>query len=66
MVVTDSKDSTLVGTHGFVVDETRNTFVLATPKGLKTVLKERITFVTQNKKHHGINFMKTIENRIQR
>jgi ribonuclease P protein subunit POP4 len=42
--VTRSSDSSQVGTRGVVVDETKNTLVLRTEKGLKRVVKNISTF----------------------
>ena len=41
--VVDAKNKTLVGISGVVVDETKNTLVVETSKGRKTLLKEQVT-----------------------
>ncbi|PIN76404.1 hypothetical protein COV17_02675 [Candidatus Woesearchaeota archaeon CG10_big_fil_rev_8_21_14_0_10_36_11] len=43
-VVTSSNNANL-GITGTLVDETKNTFVIETDKGLKTILKNNITIV---------------------
>ena len=47
VVVTRSPDPSLVGLRGVVVDETRNTVRVETPKGEKTVPKHGTTFAFQ-------------------
>ncbi|HKZ63685.1 MAG TPA: ribonuclease P protein subunit [Thermoplasmata archaeon] len=44
VVVSASSDASLVGLGGVVVDETRNTLRVATPKGEKTVPKHGTQF----------------------
>ena len=38
--IVSSSDPTLVGRKGLIVDETMNTFILATPKGEKRIPKK--------------------------
>lgn len=45
--IADSTNKQIVGLKGTVIDETRNTLVLETPAGEKTVVKEQCTFVFQ-------------------
>ena len=47
VVVTGASDPSLVGLHGTVIDETRNTLRVETPKGEKTVPKHGTTFAFQ-------------------
>ena len=44
--VVNAKNSALVGIQGKVVDETRNTLVIETSDGEKTVLKEQVQLET--------------------
>ncbi len=42
--VIDSKNKSLIGIEGIIFDETKNTFLLKTRKGLKKIIKENCTF----------------------
>ena len=43
--IADSDNSSIIGLKGIVVNETRNTLVIETDKGEKTLLKEQCVFV---------------------
>jgi ribonuclease P protein subunit POP4 len=49
IVVIDAKNKSLIGIKGNVIDETKNTFVVETSYGKKTLLKQQITFETIHK-----------------
>lgn len=66
IIIIDSTDKNLIGTKGVVVDETLNSFLLSTKKGLKRVLKNIIIFEFNKEKFNGKNMIKRFENRIQR
>ncbi len=44
VVVVDAENKTLVGIKGEIVDETKNTFVIETEHGEKSVLKKGASF----------------------
>lgn len=52
IIVKNSKNSSLIGIKGTVVDETKNTFVIEMDGSKKRLLKNQISFLieTQNKK----------------
>jgi len=43
--IVDSDNKSQIGLEGKIVDETKNTFRIATKKGEKTVIKKNSTFV---------------------
>jgi len=65
--VTDSKNKTLVGVEGKVVDETKNTIkIIDKKKREKTFIKNQITFAFNNTVVEGKKIAKRIEERIKR
>jgi ribonuclease P protein subunit POP4 len=50
VIVAESTDNGLVGISGMIVDETRNTFLVETDRGLKRIPKPNtsLTFALQN------------------
>jgi len=50
VIVAESTDNGLVGISGMIVDETRNTFLVETERGLKRIPKSKtsLTFTLQN------------------
>ncbi len=44
MKITSSPNPILIGLEGEIIDETKNTFVIETNNGRKTILKNQITF----------------------
>lgn len=64
--VTSATEKPLVGLSGVVVDETKNTIVVLTGNGPKTIMKNKIFFRIEDKTYDGKDFQKNVENRIQR
>lgn len=64
--IIDSTDPSLRGIEGILVDETKNTFLLSTRKGLKRVVKNTIIFISDNETYDGKNMIRRFENRIRR
>ncbi|MBN2567109.1 ribonuclease P protein subunit [Candidatus Woesearchaeota archaeon] len=42
--VTEAGNKDLIGIEGRIVDETRNTLIISTPKGRKTIVKDQVVF----------------------
>ena len=63
--VTDSQNPALVGLSGQAIDETRNTIVIQTLKGKKTIIKEQVTIKIANNTINGKKLTGRIENRIK-
>ncbi len=68
VVVTASTDPSLVGLRGVVADETRNTFLVETPKGEKRVPKRgtSFTFGTGGASVRGSDLLFRPEDRIKK
>ena len=47
--VTSSGNKTLIGLRGRVIDESKNTIILDTKKGKKTLLKDQVIFIVEKK-----------------
>jgi len=41
--VINAKNKTLIGIKGTIIDETKSTLIIETPKGIKKILKEQVT-----------------------
>lgn len=65
-----AKNPALVGLRGIVVDETRNTVIIATQKGEKRVLKNQATFCVRYQgktlRVDGTRLVGKIEDRIKK
>jgi RNase P/RNase MRP subunit p29 len=69
--VTSATEKLLVGMSGTVVDETKNSIIVLTKDGPRTIMKNKIFFkiidkTNEDKTYDGKDFQKTVENRIQR
>ncbi|MBS3117995.1 ribonuclease P protein subunit [Candidatus Woesearchaeota archaeon] len=47
IAITAASNSSLVGMKGKVIDETKGTFTILTPKGERKIIKRQITFKTR-------------------
>jgi ribonuclease P protein subunit POP4 len=67
--VIDAKNRALIGIEGNIVDETRNTLIVETRRGRKTLLKQQVTIETVNRgksiKIVGSYLLKRPEERIR-
>lgn len=63
--VTESKNRTLKGIRGKVIDETKNMLTIMTDQGLKKVIKDQATFKAGNRKIKGEKLAGRIETRIK-
>ncbi len=63
--VVESDNNQLIGVCGNVLDETKNTIMIKTPKGTKTLVKDQITIRTNNKTLDGKKLSGRIEVRIK-
>lgn len=50
---------------GKIIDETKNTIILATKRGNKTILKKNATIIIDDHKMHGQKLTKRPEDRIK-
>jgi len=69
IIVTDSKNKTLVGLSGKIIDETRDTIIIKTSKGDKKLIKQSIKFQILDENNLEINGSKIIgrsEDRIKK
>ena len=66
--VKEAKNKTLLGVEGKVIDETKNTLVVETAKGTKTLLKRGVVFYVKEKGMviKGKDIMEKPEERIRR
>ncbi len=64
--VVSSRNPSLVGIAGEVIDETRNTLRLLTPKGVKVLVKDAVTLNIDGQVIDGDKFIGRIEERIKR
>ena len=55
--ITASKNHTLVGMNGIIVDETLNLITLETPTGTKMIPKRNTTFQINNQTIQGDKFL---------
>ncbi|MDP6641861.1 MAG: ribonuclease P protein subunit [Candidatus Nanoarchaeia archaeon] len=46
--ITESKNNSLIGLKGKIIDETKNTLTLETKKGIKKIIKSQIKFKIKN------------------
>jgi RNase P/RNase MRP subunit p29 len=65
LTVTHSTNTTLAGVHGTVIDETKNTFRVATPTKTITLLKHPSTFRINGETVNGRAITKQPHNRIK-
>jgi len=66
ITIAESTSKELVGIEGKIIDETKEMFTLDTKKGTKKIVKNQITFTTDNgRRIEGKNIRKTIENRMK-
>lgn len=63
--VIDSKNQSLIGICGVVLEETKNTFLIKTPQGRKSVLKKDTTFEINKETINGNQINKRPEDRIK-
>ena len=63
--VVEAKNLSLNGIRGQVVDETKNTIIIKTDKGTKTMVKDQITIKINNKTINGKKLSGRIEMRIK-
>lgn len=68
--ITNSKNKSLIGLQGKIVDETRNTILLSTNEGDKKIIKDQVEFdfFTENKvmKIDGKSIVSRSEDRIKK
>ena len=64
--VEESKNKTLIGLKGKIIDETKNTFIIKLDDGkIKTLLKNASDFIIDNKKINGEKITKKPYERIK-
>jgi len=63
--VMDSGNKSIIGLKGKIIDETKNTFILKTEKGIKKVIKKHNIFNIHGKTVEGSRIMKRAEDRIK-
>jgi len=63
--VLDSKNPTLKGVRGRIIDETRNTITIQTDKGTKKIVKEQVVLKVQDKTIDGTRLIGKIHERIK-
>ena len=51
--INDSKNISVKGLNGVIVDETKNTITLKTEKGFKKIIKDQVMLTIKNQKIHG-------------
>ena len=66
MEIVSSKNKTLIGLKGRIIDETKNTFKVKTNQKIKTVLKNGNKFKINNQEIEGNKILKRPENRIKK
>jgi len=63
--VIGAANKSLVGITGKVTDETKNTLVISTEKGNKTIIKDQVAITVNEKTIQGKNIMGRTETRIK-
>jgi len=63
--ITESKNKSLIGLTGKIIDETKNTFKIQTIKGIKTILKYSSTFKIKGTEIKGEQINKKPQDRIK-
>lgn len=63
--IIESKNKSLIGVKGKIIDETKNTFKIKTEKGIKMVMKNISTFRIGNQDIEGEKIMKKSYDRIK-
>lgn len=64
--IVDSKNETLIGLKGKVIDETKNMLELQEGKKTRKILKSQITFKINDETVQGKNITKRPEDRIKK
>ena len=54
------------GLTGTITEDTLNTFVIKTPKGLKRIAKHQRVFIINNKEYSGDTLRTRVEDRIKK
>lgn len=65
IIVVDSKNNSLAGIKGIVVDETKNMVFVETEKGIKKIAKEQCVFEIEGEVIDGKKLAKKHEERIK-
>jgi len=65
ITIIESKNKSLIGLKGKIIDETKNTFKIKTTNGTKMVLKNISTFKIQKKIVEGSKIMRKSYDRIK-
>jgi len=63
--ITKSKNKSLIGLQGTIIDETKNTFKIKTKEKTKVVLKNTSTFIIKGQKITGEKITKKPQDRIK-
>ena len=63
--VLHATNTTYINIEGVIIDETKNTFVIKTDAGEKTVLKKDAEFNIDNETIQGNKITKRLENRLK-
>lgn len=63
--ISQAKNRGLVGLKGKIIDETKNTIVILTREGKKTVIKNQVTLLTDGLEISGKELAKRPEERIK-
>jgi len=64
--VVEAKNPSLTGIRGKTIDETRNTIIIDTEDGAKTLIKDKITIKINGKTIHGEKLTGRTEERIKK
>jgi len=64
--VVDADNKSQVSIEGKIVDETRNTLTVQTSKGIKKLVKDKITMMINNQKINGKELVGRPEERIKK
>lgn len=65
LVVADASNKSYLSLTGTVIDESKFTFVIETPSGVKTVLKKGTVFVFDDELIPGDKIIKRLDERIK-
>lgn len=63
--IINSKNKTLIGLEGKIIDETKNTITIKTQKGNKKILKNQVEFIIKNETITGKKIVKRPEDRLK-